>query len=74
MQDDPAFTLYWRTGRREVVRGRNGAEAMTLAGYSSGALRALDFWADGDDDKYWWDEKNREWHSKEIMPQPQMTD
>lgn len=56
----PKFTLYWRTGDREVVEGRNPAEAMTRAGYSGGAVAALDFWARGDDSKYSWNPSARE--------------
>ena len=59
--DDPKFTLYWRTGKREVVQGRTIAEAMTLAGYGGGAARALDFYASGDNMEYKWVESNREW-------------
>ena len=64
MKDDPKFTLYWRTGRIEVVQGRNAAEAMTLAGYSGGAVRALDFWARDEPTGEWaWDAATREWNS-----------
>lgn len=70
-ENDPKFTLYWRTGDREVVQGRTVAEAMTLAGYGGGALRALDFWATGDNTEYWWDAKERDWHNKTIMPPPE---
>ena len=67
MKDDPKFTLYWRTGRIEVVRGRNAAEAMTLAGYSSGAVRALDFWASGEPSGEWtWDSVTREWNPNKM--------
>lgn len=55
------FTLYWRTGDREVVEGRTPEEAMTLAGYGAGAVPALDFWARGDDSKYSWNPSAREW-------------
>lgn len=62
MEGDPKFTLYWRTGHREVVQGRNAAEAMTLAGYGGGAIRALDFWARGEDHNYTYDPATREWN------------
>ena len=61
MTGDPKFTLYWRTGDREVVQGRNVAEAMTLAGYSQGALGALDFWSEGDNHDYTWNAAGRSW-------------
>lgn len=70
MDGDPKFTLFWLDGKREVVQGRIIAEAMTLAGYGNGALRALDFYASGDNTSYWWDDATREWHNKEIRPEP----
>lgn len=40
------FRLHWKTtyNKTEIVQGKNIAEAMTLAGYSSGALGALDYY------------------------------
>lgn len=61
MDSDPKFTLFWRTGDREVVQGRTIAEAMSLAGYGGGAVRALDFYARGDSNEHVWDAGAREW-------------
>jgi hypothetical protein len=61
MKNDPKFTLYWKTGDREVVQGRDISEAMTLAGYGGGAVRALDFHASGDNKDYEWNGSTREW-------------
>lgn len=61
MEGDPKFTLYWRTGDREVVQGRTIAEAMTLAGYGGDAASALDFWAHGECGDYSWNKMIREW-------------
>ena len=55
------FTLYWRTGKRETVSGSTVETAMTLAGYSGGAVRALDFWARGDCHNYIWNAETRNW-------------
>jgi len=63
---DKIYTLYWRTGERELVRGRNPAEAMTLAGYSSGAVGALDFYSEGEDKDYTWDAATRQWKSAKV--------
>ena len=64
-EGDKYFTLYWRTGDHEIVSGRDIAEAMTLAGYSGGAARALDFWAHGDVKKYDWNATEREWRANQ---------
>jgi hypothetical protein len=61
MKNAQQFTLFWRTGEREVVQGRTIAKAMTLAGYGSGALPALDFYASGNDNRYKWNATIREW-------------
>jgi hypothetical protein len=57
------YTLYWRTGDKETVQGCNIAEAMTLAGYSGGAVRALDFYTDNETPCpiYSWNAEKREW-------------
>lgn len=56
------FTLFWRTGQSQLVLGTNCAEAMTLAGYSNGAVRALDFYANGDErNNYQWNSQNKKW-------------
>ncbi len=58
---DKKFTLYWKTGDREVVEGRDIAEAMTLAGYGGGAAGALEVWTHGDNHNYIWNAAAREW-------------
>jgi hypothetical protein len=55
------FTLFWKTGQRELVNGENPAEAMTLAGYSGGAVGALDFYSQGDCKNYVWNKETRYW-------------
>lgn len=58
---DRTFTLFWLDGKRELVHGRSIEEAMTHAGYGAGAVRALDFYADGDSSEYAWNMDAREW-------------
>jgi len=58
------YTLYWLTGKREVVKGKDVAQAMTLAGYGGGAVGALDFYASGNDNQYSWDAEKRDWVKK----------
>lgn len=74
MEGDPKFTLFWLDGKREVVQGRSIAEAMTLAGYSNGALRALDFYASGDNQDYVWVPGERDWKQKQPVTTPNGTD
>ena len=62
---DESYTLFWLTGKREVIDKRGDvAESMTLAGYSQGAIPALDFWAEGNNNGYVWDGEKREWNPK----------
>lgn len=58
------FTFYWLDGKRNVLNGDNPANALTLAGYSNGAVRALDFWAEGDNQEYEW--RDRRWQARQV--------
>lgn len=60
------FTLYWRDGKREVVWGKTPARAMTTAGYGGGAIRALDFYAHGDDHAWTWNQSARDWEKVAV--------
>lgn len=62
------YTLYWLSGKREIVQGQDVAKAMTNAGYSNGAVPALDFYANGDDRDYKWDADTHNW--VRIVPLP----
>jgi len=55
------FTLFWLTGKREVVEGNDIVDAMNKAGYSQGAVRALDFHAKNDNTDYIWNADERKW-------------
>lgn len=56
------YTLFWLTGNVELVKGNTPEEAMTLAGYGNGAVRALDFYGEGDiRNEYIWDSNIRSW-------------
>lgn len=57
------FTLYWRTGDRQVVEGCGDtpADACNRAGIGGGAIGALDFWARGENTEYEWNAQEREW-------------
>lgn len=50
-----SFVLYWLTGKAEIVKGNNIGDAFNKAGYSSGALRALDFYDFCGKINYSWD-------------------
>jgi hypothetical protein len=56
------FTLFWRDGKVETVKGNGIGDAMTSAGYGAGSLGALDFYDFGDStDKYRWNKEERRW-------------
>lgn len=59
------FTFYWLTGKREVLEGTDPANAMNEAGYGQGAVAALDFHANGDNNDYIWNPETREWDMTE---------
>lgn len=56
------FTLFWLDGKSELVKGKTVADAFTQAGYGAGAVRALDFTANGDKRaEYAWNKEKRKW-------------
>lgn len=55
------FTFFWRDGKRDVFQGDSRSDALNRAGYGAGALRALDFVAEGDDKGYWYDAQLKTW-------------
>lgn len=61
MSEDREYTLFWRTGDREIIRGSDASDAIKRAGYGGGALRALDFYAAGDCTDYIWNTEARNW-------------
>lgn len=63
---DKQFTIFWRGGQRSVVRGPTIEQAMTNAGYSGGATRAIDFYSKGDDKSYEWIGTKHDWVKKSI--------
>lgn len=60
------YTFYWMTGDRETQEGMSAEDALMRAGYSAGALRALDFYASGDNHEYQWDAQARKWRKQET--------
>lgn len=60
------WTFYWLTGQREVLAGKTAADALNRAGVGRGALAALDFHAEGDQDDYVWDPAARAWNKTEA--------
>lgn len=55
------FTYFWLTGDRQVLKGNDPTDALNKAGYSQGALKALDFWANDDNNDYIWDAETQSW-------------
>lgn len=61
------YTLFWLTGNSEIVEGDTISEALNGAGYSAGALRALDFYSEGDKiGDYSWVSSSRSWVPAKI--------
>lgn len=56
------FTLYWKDGKREVLKGKDFLDAIRKAGYGKGAIKALDFTADGDNKEYGWSKTTQRWN------------
>ena len=62
------YTLFWLTGKSEIAKGNSPDKAMALAGYGGGAIKALDFYAEGDQrNEYEWRAEEHTWRSKNIQ-------
>jgi len=60
-----AFTIFWLTGRAEIIKGHSVGNAMSKAGYGAGTIRVIDFYAEGDiRGDYTWDGNKRTWNKK----------
>lgn len=56
------YTFYWLTGDVNELKGNTPEEALTLGGFSAGALPALDFWEEGkNDEKYVYNKEQHTW-------------
>ena len=58
------FTIFWKDGKRDVLKGSDVANAFTRAGYGAGALGAVDFYSNGNDNSYEFDSTAYKWISK----------
>ena len=62
------FTLFWLTGKSQVIKGTDIADAFRRAGYGEGALGALDFYSTGNvENEHVWDKENRRWNSTSTI-------
>lgn len=66
------YTIFWLTGETQLVKGDKPHEAMNNAGIGAGALRAMDFYAEGDKrSEYEWEKEKdkRNWKKIETVSQ-----
>jgi hypothetical protein len=58
------WVLFWRTGEKQVIKGPTIEQAFSSAGIGSGALGALDFYDEVNEDrnnKYVFNKETHEW-------------
>ncbi|MFA6536903.1 MAG: hypothetical protein WCT18_00715 [Patescibacteria group bacterium] len=61
------FTLFWSDGKRQVVEGKDFADACLRAGIQQGAFFAMDFMDNGDIDSH--EFINGKWYKrKDLLP------
>lgn len=63
IDQDKAFTYFWKDGTMSLLYGEDRANALNRAGYGAGALRALDFCSAGDT-RQQYEHVNGEWKRK----------
>jgi hypothetical protein len=59
------YTFYWLDGTKEILEGESVHQAFIYAGYGAGAIAALDFTCNGENNNYEW--INGKWVKKEIV-------
>lgn len=63
------YRFYWLDGTTTVWEGETVEDSFSKAGYSMGAMQALDFWEENEASQtYNWNAKNKTWEkiNKEI--------
>ncbi len=61
------YTIFWLTGETQLVKGDKPHEAMNNAGIGTGAIRAMDFYAEGDKrNEYEWNKEMYTWKKKSV--------
>lgn len=60
------YQLYWMNGTCEQAEGKGLAHAFHKAGYSGGAMRALDFYEQSDHQGWRYDQVRKTWVQKEL--------
>lgn len=61
------FVMYWKDGKRQEIEGSTISKAVAKAGYGTGALQALDFYAGcplGSAYDLSWEYVNKTWRKK----------
>lgn len=62
------FTLFWLHGKADIIKGNNPVDAFNRNGIGNGALRALDFWVEGDKRNEWeYEKEKRNWTKKQEV-------
>lgn len=64
------FTIYWLDGKRSVLEGDTIAKAFSGAGYSAGAVRAVDWYDNGETDTHTWNKETKQWETKTPVFEP----
>lgn len=68
MHEEKSFRLYWLDGKTEVIKGPNIETAFTRRGYGAGAVKAIDFYDNGEQQKYQWDQDLHDWVAQKGNP------
>ena len=55
------FTVYWKDGNKQYIRGETAQGAFQVAGIGRGALRAVDFYNEGLCQGYCWSTLEHHW-------------
>ena len=60
--EEKIFTVFWLTGKSQIIKGYDAVSAFNNSGIGAGALRACDFYAEGNKQNEWvWNKERHTW-------------
>lgn len=60
------FTIYWKDGSKNIISGLEINDAFTMAGFSAGAIHAVDWYDNGVTSTHFYDKLNNKWIKREV--------
>lgn len=70
MSEVKYFTVFWRNGTINYLKGSDITDSFNSNGYGAGTLSVVDFYSEGIDINYSWNAETKEWDKKKEITIP----